>query len=76
MQRFDLKKLNDAEIKEQYQVKISNRFAAFENLEDNVDINRAWKNVRENIKILAKASLGHYNLNSTNHDLTKNVQNY
>jgi hypothetical protein len=31
MQRFDLRKLNDAEIKEQCQVKFSNRFAALEN---------------------------------------------
>jgi hypothetical protein len=28
MQRFDLRKLNVAEVKEQYQVEISNRFAA------------------------------------------------
>jgi len=31
MERFNFKKLNDMEIKEQYQVKISNRFAALEN---------------------------------------------
>jgi hypothetical protein len=31
MQRFDLRKLCDAEVKEQYQVKITNRFAALEN---------------------------------------------
>jgi hypothetical protein len=41
MQRYDLRKLNDAEVKEQYQVKITNRFAALENFDDNVDINRA-----------------------------------
>jgi hypothetical protein len=28
MQRFDLKKLNEAEVKERYQVRISNRFTA------------------------------------------------
>jgi Tfp pilus assembly protein PilO len=44
MERFDLKKLNDVEVKEQYQLKISNRFAALENLGDgDVVINRAWK---------------------------------
>jgi hypothetical protein len=32
MQRFDLRKLNDVEVKEQYQVKITNRFAALEKL--------------------------------------------
>jgi hypothetical protein len=30
MERFNLKKLNDVEVKEKYQVKISNRFAALE----------------------------------------------
>jgi hypothetical protein len=43
MQSFDLRKLNDAEIKEQYQVKLTNRFAALENFDDNVDMNRAGK---------------------------------
>jgi hypothetical protein len=62
MQRFYLRKLNDAEVKEQYQIKITNRFAALENFDDNVDMNRAWENIRENIKISAKESLGHYEL--------------
>jgi hypothetical protein len=53
-QRFDLRKLNDAEVKEQYQVKITNRFATLENFYDNVDMNRAWENIRENIKTSAK----------------------
>jgi hypothetical protein len=62
MQRFDLRKLNDAEVKKQCQVKITNRFAALENFDDNVDMNRAWENIRENIKSSAKESLGHYKL--------------
>jgi hypothetical protein len=41
MDRFNLKKLNEVEVKEQYQVTIKNRFSALENLEDNGDINRA-----------------------------------
>jgi hypothetical protein len=41
MARFNLKKLNKAEGKEQYQVEISNRFAALVNLDDDVDVNRA-----------------------------------
>jgi hypothetical protein len=44
MKRFDLKKLNNAKVKEQYQVQISNRFAALENLDDHVDIKRASEN--------------------------------
>jgi hypothetical protein len=62
MQRFDLRKLNDAEVKEQYQVKITNRFAALENTDENVDMDRGWENIRENINISAKESLGHYEL--------------
>jgi hypothetical protein len=46
MERFNLKKLNKAEGKEQYQVKISNRFIALENLDDDMDINRAWETIR------------------------------
>jgi hypothetical protein len=42
MERFNVKKLNEVEGKEQYQVKISNRFAALENL----DISRALDAVR------------------------------
>jgi hypothetical protein len=34
MERFNLKKLNEAEGKQQYRVEISNRFAALENLDD------------------------------------------
>jgi hypothetical protein len=59
MQSLDVGKLNDAEVKEQYQVKITNRFAALENFDDNVDTNRAWEN---NIKTSAEESLGHYEL--------------
>jgi uncharacterized metal-binding protein YceD (DUF177 family) len=34
MERFNLKKLNEAEGKEQYRVEVSNRFAALKDLED------------------------------------------
>jgi hypothetical protein len=39
--RFNLKKLNEVEGKEQYHVEITNRFAPLENLDTEVDINRA-----------------------------------
>jgi hypothetical protein len=58
-ERFNLKKLNEVESEEQYLVEISNRFAASENLDAEVDINRACKIIRENIKISAKESLGY-----------------
>jgi hypothetical protein len=41
MERHNLKKVDDVEVKQQYQVKISNRFSALENLDDDVDIIRA-----------------------------------
>jgi hypothetical protein len=60
MERFNLKKLNEVEGKEQYRVEVSNRFAAFEDLEAEVEINSASETVRENIKMSAKESLGYY----------------
>jgi hypothetical protein len=62
MTKFDLKKLNEVEGKEQYSVEISNRFTALENLDTEVDINTAWETIRENIKISVKGSLGYYKL--------------
>jgi hypothetical protein len=53
MERFDLKKPSELEFRKQYQIKVSNRFAALETLNDSEDINRAW----ENIKILSKSQL-------------------
>jgi hypothetical protein len=49
MERFNLKKLTEEEGKEQYRVEISDRLAALENLDTEVDINKAWGTIRENI---------------------------
>jgi len=57
-ERFNLKKLNEVEVRKQYQIEITNRFAALENLSDDEDINRAWETFKENIKTPAKYSLG------------------
>jgi hypothetical protein len=61
IEKFNVKKLNDVEVKQQYQVKISNRFAALENLDDDdddddddMDINRAWGSI---MKASARQSL-------------------
>jgi hypothetical protein len=62
MERFNLKKLNKVDSKEQFLVEISNRFAALEDLDAEVGINSAWEMIRENIKISAKDSLGYYEL--------------
>ena len=40
MKRFNLRKLSEPEVKKQYQIAISNRLAALENLNDRNDINR------------------------------------
>jgi hypothetical protein len=47
-------------IQEKYRVEVSNRFAALEDLDAEVEINTIWETIRENIKILAKERLGYY----------------
>jgi hypothetical protein len=54
MKRYNLKNLNEVGSKEQYRVEISNRFAALENLGNEVHSNKAWEIIRENIKISVK----------------------
>ena len=39
-QRFNLRKLHELEVRKQYQIKITNRFAALENLNNDEDVNR------------------------------------
>ena len=72
----------------QYQIEITNRFAALQNLSDGEDINRAWENIKKNIKTSAKESLGMHELKQhrlwldeeclgffrSNYGLMKNVQ--
>jgi hypothetical protein len=62
MERFNIKKLNEIEGKEQYHVDVSNRFAFLEGLDTVVEINSAWETIRENIEISAKESLGYCEL--------------
>ena len=49
-------------VRKHYKIKVSNRFADFENLSDSEVINRAWENIKENIKTSAKGSVGLYAL--------------
>jgi hypothetical protein len=58
--RFNLKKLNDVEGKEQFHVEVSNGFAALEDLDTEVESNSAWETIREIIKISAKESLDYF----------------
>jgi hypothetical protein len=46
MERFNLKKLNNVGGKEQFRVEVSNRFAALEDLDTEVEINNAWETIR------------------------------
>ena len=39
-QRFNLRKLNEPEVREQYRIEIANRFPALEILNDDEDVNR------------------------------------
>jgi hypothetical protein len=75
-ERFNLKKLSELEVRKQYEIKISTSFAALENLNISEDINGAWENIKDSIKISAKYSLGLYERKQPNEGLTKNVQNF
>jgi hypothetical protein len=62
MEWLNLKKLNEVQGKEQYCVEIPNRFAHLENFDTEVEVNKAWKTIRENSNISAKERLGYYEL--------------
>ena len=53
----NLKKLNEPEVREEYQIEITNRFAALESVNDYEDANRTWENIKETIQTLAEESL-------------------
>jgi len=61
-QRFNLRKLNEPYVREQYQIEIKNSFAALENLSDDEDVDRTLEKIKENIKTSAKESLGLHGL--------------
>ena len=62
-QRFNLRKLNQPEVREQYQIEITNTFAALENLNDDEDVNMTWEYIKENIQTSVKENLGLHELN-------------
>jgi hypothetical protein len=57
-----LRKLNELEVRKQFQIEITNRFAALENLSEDEDISRALEGIKENIKTPAKKSLDLHDL--------------
>ena len=58
-----MRKLNEPEVREQYQIEITNRFAALENVNNEEDVNRTWEHIKENIQTSAEESLGLHELN-------------
>jgi predicted RNA binding protein with dsRBD fold (UPF0201 family) len=62
LERFELKMIDDVEVKEKYQVEISNRFAALRNLDESFDNKSAWESIRENIKTSAKENTVYHKL--------------
>jgi hypothetical protein len=62
MERFNLKKLNEVEGKEQFRVEVSNKFATLEDLDAEVEISSGWEMTRGSLKIAAKESLGYFEL--------------
>jgi GTPase SAR1 family protein len=58
LQSFNFSQLNEEEFKEQYQVTITNKFAAQEHVENNGHINGAWDSIIQNIRISVKESIG------------------
>jgi hypothetical protein len=60
VERFHFKNLSELEYREKYLIIIPNRFAALENLKYSESINGTWENVKENVKMLSKESLGMY----------------
>jgi hypothetical protein len=60
MESLNRKTLNEVEGNEKYCVEDTNRFAALEHLDAEVEFNILWETIREKIKISAKGSLGYY----------------
>jgi hypothetical protein len=52
-ERFNLRKLNELEVRKQYQIDISNRFVSLYILYDSEEISRAW----EALKRISKPQL-------------------
>ena len=61
-QKFDGERFNIRNVRKQYQIEITNRFVALENLSASKDRNRAWEKIKQIIKRTAKLSLGVYEL--------------
>jgi hypothetical protein len=61
-EKLNITKINDMEVRKQYQIEIRKSFEALENLSHDENKNRAWENIKENIKTSAKGSVGLHEL--------------
>jgi hypothetical protein len=62
IEMLNLKQLKEVEGKQKYRAEVSNRFAALEDLDADVEINSAWEMIRENINISAKETLSYFEM--------------
>jgi 50S ribosomal subunit-associated GTPase HflX len=76
MERFNLNKLNEVQVKEKYCIEVSNRFEALEDLDAEVEINTVWETIIENINISAKESLDYDELKKHKPWFHEGSQNY
>ena len=77
VERFNLGKQSELEVRKQYQIEITNSFATLENLNDSKGINRAWKKTSQGIwKPQLKSFQVCTNCSSMNHGVMKNVHHF
>jgi hypothetical protein len=76
VEKFNVRELSELEVRKEYQIEISNRFAALENLNNGENINMTWENIKENIKTSAKESLSLHELKQHKYGLMSNVYNF
>ena len=62
LERFKLSKLSELKVRKEYRIETSKSFAAFENLNDSEDINRAGEIIKDNKRTSAEQRLGLYEL--------------
>ena len=78
MERFNLRKLSEIEIRELYQIRISNKSAGLENLNDSKNMNKTRKNIKDTryIKSSATESLVLYELKQHKNGFIKHVHDF
>jgi len=53
----DFRKLNELDVRKEYQIKISHRSVDLEKLNDSEDKNMAWEDIKDDTKTSAKKTL-------------------